>query len=371
MLVLKNRRTRLRTYLGLICVVPILYPASPVFAESQQEFLLFPSIDTFDTFEESDPLVEDSFVRGSLDLLYSFSTDKFRFLGEYLLSSEESELERLKAGWEFRDGAMLWLGRTHTTSKHWTSEYHHGQFLQTSITRPSLEEWEDESGPIPSHVTGVSLDMRHALKSEGSFNYVISAGLAPKFVGEELAPFDILDPESGHGTSLNAKLSYKPHMFEMMQVGLISSWNDINVDSASSPSLAELRQIQQFTIGAFADWQWAKLRLIASYVHFENELEYFDEVVNDNFDLGYLQLEYRANDDFTLFGRSDNGFGEDWSPYLRLLPAFISHRHMLGLRWDFADNHALTVEIADTAQQAIVTDHEYFKEIRLQWSAVF
>lgn len=371
MAVLQHRRTTASRIPGAVFTLFWLLPTLPVYAESQQELLLFPSVDTFDTFDESDPLVKDSFVRGSLDVLYSYSTDNFRFLGEYLLSSEESELERLKAGWSWRDNAMLWLGRTHTTSKHWTSEYHHGQYLQTSITRPSLEEWEDESGPMPSHITGLSLDVRNPLADGASVNYVIGAGLAPTFAGDELRPFDILDPESGHGLSLNAKLSYRPDQFEMMQVGVISSWNDINVDSGSSPSLADLRQIEQFTIGFFADWQWKKWRLIMSYVHFDMDLDYFDGPEDEDFELGYLQFEYSAGEDVTLFGRTDNGFGEDGSQYLRLLPAFISHRHMLGLRWDVARFHALTIELADTAQQGVVTDHEYFKEIRLQWSAAF
>lgn len=370
MAILDNPRIRAPVFPGLICVL-VLLPAISMSAESQQEFLLFPSVDTFDTFDESDPLVKDSFVRGSLDVLYSYSTDNFRFLGEYLLSTQESELERLKAGWQWRDNAMLWFGRTHTTSKHWTSEYHHGQYLQTSITRPSLEEWEDESGPTPSHITGLSLDVRNPLRNDASVNYVLGVGLAPRFAGEELRPFDILDPESGHDLSVNFKLSYRPDQFEMMQVGLISSWNDINVDSESSPSLADLRQIEQFTIGFFADWQWNKWRLITSYVHFDIELDYFDGPDDEDFELAYLQFEYSAGEDVTLFGRTDNGFGEDGSRYLRLLPAFISHRHMLGLRWDVARFHALTIEIADTAQQGVVTDHEYFKEIRLQWSAAF
>jgi len=371
MTVLTVQRTRTPGVTGLILAVAMLLPVVPATADSRHELLLFPSVDGFQTLDETDPSVEDSFIRGSIDVLYSYSTDKFRFLGEYLLSTQESELERLKAGWTLRDDVTLWVGRTHTTSKHWTSEYHHGQYLQTSITRPSLEEWEDESGPIPSHVTGLSLDVRHPVKEDAAFNWVVSTGLAPRFVGEELHPFDILNPESEHGLSANLRLSYQPRQFEMTQFGLISSWNDINVDSASSPSLTDLNQIEQFTVGAFADWRWNKLRLIASYIHFDIELDYVDGKVDDDFDLGYLQLEYPLSDDITIFGRTDNGFGEDSSPYLRLLPAFISHRHMLGMRWDVASDHALTMEIADTAQQAPENEHENFKEIRLQWSAVF
>ena len=106
--------------------------------DSQHDFLLFPSLDSFDSFDESDPLIADSFVRPSLNVLYSYNGGKFRFLAEYLWSSTEAELERAKLGWQASDNTMLWFGRFHSTAKFWTSEYHHGQFMQTSITRPSL-----------------------------------------------------------------------------------------------------------------------------------------------------------------------------------------------------------------------------------------
>ena len=62
--------------------------------ESQHDFLLFPSVDTFDSFDETDPVVKDSFVRPSLGVLYSYNGGRFRFLAEYLWSSTEAELER-------------------------------------------------------------------------------------------------------------------------------------------------------------------------------------------------------------------------------------------------------------------------------------
>ena len=41
--------------------------------ETQHDFLLFPSVDTFDTFDESRDDVSDSFVRPSLNVLYSYN----------------------------------------------------------------------------------------------------------------------------------------------------------------------------------------------------------------------------------------------------------------------------------------------------------
>lgn len=339
--------------------------------DSQHDFLLFPSVDTFDSIDESDPVVKDSFVRPALNILYSYNGGRFRFLSEYLWSSTESELERLKVGWQGGDNTMFWLGRFHSTAKFWTSEYHHGQFMQTSITRPSIEEWEDESGPIPSHITGLSIEHVQPQANETSWNYGFSFGLAPKFVKDKLEPYDMLDSDSNHGLSYNARVAYRPDLFGDNQVGLLLGWNDINVDSESSPVLADLNDIEQLTVGVFADWRWDKLRLLSSIVQFDHELSFISGSIKDEFFAGYAQLEYETAEDWTVFGRADFSSGEDNSAYLRLLPAFIAHRNMLGVRWDFMKMQSLTMEVADTSVPGETSSHQTFKEVRFQWSAVF
>lgn len=339
--------------------------------QSQQDFLLFTSIDAFKITSGSVTGLDNSFVRPTIDFLYSYSGDRFRFLGEYLLSNDENELERLKAGWQMGDNSMIWLGRFHSSAKYWTSEYHHGQFLQTSITRPSIDEWEDESGPMPSHITGLSLQHRSLIASDSSINYTFSVGLAPQFSDEELVPFDLLNPESGHDLGLTFGMQFKPKVLSESQFGLLMAWNDINVVSESNPALANLNRIKQFTLGLSADWSRGPLRLISSFVYFNNDMQYVDGSVEDDFIAGYLQAEYKTAKDWTIFGRGDLAFDEDQSPYLSLLPVFIAHRNMLGLRWDFKDLQSLAMEIADSSSQGNGLSHQNFKEVRVQWSAVF
>lgn len=365
----RNYSPRPGTALCLTAALLLSAAAAPA-DDARNEFLLFPSIDTFNDFDLSNPEVDDDWVRPSLNVLYSHSGKHFRVLGEYLWSSTESELERIKLGWQLGDNTMLWFGRFHTTSKFWTTEYHHGQFMQTPITRPSLEEWEDESGPIASHLTGVSLEHEVHRDDESVFNVDVSVGLAPRFVDDELSPFDVLDPESGHDWAVSARLAYKPSIFADDQLGILAGWHDINVDSSSNPALVDLGQIEQTTVGVFGSWSWGKWRALGSFTYFYNQLHFVDSNVEDEFVSGYLQLERRVARDWTVFGRTDNGFGEDNSMYLRLLPAFIAHRHMLGVRWDFHKQQSLTLEIADTSTQGDGADHNSFKEFRLQWSAV-
>jgi hypothetical protein len=340
-------------------------------AESQQEILFFTSVDAFKEISGTPEGVDDSYTRPAVDVLYSFSGEKFRFLAEYFWSSRESELERMKLGWQTGDNTMLWLGRFHAPAKYWTTEYHHGQFLQTSITRPSIDEWEDESGPMPSHITGLSLEHESLRANETAIGYGFSVGMGPQFKGQQLHPFDLLDPTSGHDVAFNYRMVYRPSVLALNQFGLLTAWNEINVVSESNPDLADLDHIRQITVGLFADWNWVKWRVIANVVYFNQDMQYVDGPQNDEFVSGYVQAEYNAAEDWTIFGRTENSSGEDQSPYLRLLPAFIAHRNMLGVRWDFASFQSFTVEIADTSTQGDGLSHYHFKEARIQWSAVF
>jgi hypothetical protein len=340
-------------------------------AESQQDLLVFASLGGLDRFSASDPAIEETDGHATASFLYTYSSDRFRFLGEYILSDTESELERLKAAWQIDEQTMLWFGRFHSISNFWTTEYHHGQFMQTSISRPGLEEWEDESGPLPSHISGVWLEHQYSVEERSVIDFGLVAGLAPVFANGQLVPFDFLDPESGHSPHISGRLVYRPDVLSTNQIGVVVAHNDISVDSNSNPTLAGLNSIQQLTVGAFSHWQWEEWSLISNLVYFDVDLRYGDADVNDTFIMGYVQLEHTATNDLTIFGRAEFSDGEDQSRYLQMLPAAVAHRQMLGVRWDFADSHALTMEIADTSAQGIDLSHDYFKEFRIQWSAVF
>ena len=340
-------------------------------ADSQQDMLVFVSLEGFDMFSASDPALDGFDRRATADFLYTYKSDQFRFLAEYIWSDTESELERLQAAWQIDDQTMLWFGRFHAISNYWTTEYHHGQFMQTSISRPGLEEWEDESGPMPSHITGLWWEHEFSANDQSAVNLGLVAGLAPKFEGQSLAPFDFLDPESGHDMTVSARVVYRPDILSTNQVGLALARNDIAVVSDSNPNLINLNSILQTTLGVFSDWEWGAWRLSTNWVYFDVEMQYGNGDVQEDFVLGYVQGEYEATEDWTVFGRAEIGFNEDNSLYLQLLPSVIAHRHMLGVRWDFANSHALTMEVADTSRQGGNLEHDSFKEFRLQWSAVF
>ena len=301
-------------------------------ADTEHEFLFFPSVDGFDTFSESDSSVKDSFTRAALDMLYSVSGDRFRFLGEFLWSSDEAEFERLQAGLRVGDQTFVWGGRFHAPAKFWNSEYHHGQFLQTSITRPSLEEWEHDGGSQPAHIMGLLLESEHLRGDESAVAVAASAGLAPVFEHGELHAHEIFEGISDHGLSLNLRIGYRPQYLESTQFGIVAAWNEINAEPELVPAPGQPESIDQASLGVFGDWHRENLRLLASLVYFDNELDLTTGKVDDSYVLGYAQLEYQANDIVTVFGRLEGGVDQDDSVYLGLLETFIAERYMLNGR---------------------------------------
>jgi len=359
-----------RRSLVAIGFLGVLVSAASV-AESRHEFLFFPSVDGFYTFSESDSSVDESKTNAALDLLYGYSGDRFRFLGEFLWSTHETDFERLQAGVRVGDNASIWGGRFHSPAKFWTSEYHHGQYLQTSITRPAMEEWEDDGGSTPAHITGLLLESEHQRSDESALVFAASVGYAPIYEDGALETHELFKSASDHGMSLNLRVAYRPEFLGSTQFGLLAGWNEINVLPQTIPAPGQPDTIDQATLGVFGDWYWNDLRLLTSFVYFDNELEFQAGNTDDTYLLGYAQLEYEANPVVTLFGRIEGGIDQDDSAYLELFETFVTERYMLGARWDVAEYHSLTVEVADTTYGASVTGSRDFNEFRLQWSAVF
>jgi hypothetical protein len=330
-------------------------------AEKPHDLVLFTSIEAFDLFDSSYPELEEYETRYTADVLYTYSGSRFRALAEFIASSHENEMERLQAGWMIDDRTALWAGRFHSVSKFWTSEFHHGQFLQNSISRPKLEEWEDEQGPMPSHITGLWFERKFG--SENTAEWSVAAA-----VGHAL---DVLDPESGHKGAANLSVTFRPEVLSTTQWGFMASWSDIAVDSVLTPGFEGINSVHQTTAGFFGDWTGQAWRVMGYAAWFDNELRYLDRRESDNFVLGYLQVEYSRREDWTLFGRAEFGPDQGSSRFLQMLPEFLANRQMLGARWDFRHNHSLTVEVAQTGRSGGDPPRVRFRELRFQWSAVF
>ena len=360
-----------RYWIAIAVVLMTVFTATQARSEGQHELLLF--LSGGPTYNEVTP---DSGPDGldfvaDADVLYSYQNGRFKLLGEYVLSTDESELERLKLGWQATEETTGWLGRFHSPGRYWNSIYHHGQYLQTSISRPLIEQFEDDGGVLPTHVTGFMLETSNTLKGKAALQTTFSLGVAPVIGDNQLKPFDLLDSDSDHGAAADIRLAYLPDQLDDNQAGLIFSWADLKVDENQLAQQLGLRRVEQYVIGAYLDWRWQDWKILTSLVYVNNQDKLQTEILKDTFASGYIQAEYNLHQDWILYGRLEETSNRESSVYLKLFPNIIADRQVLGLRFDFARRQALTLELLRTIEFAgdeIQTDK--FGQVLLQWSTV-
>ena len=210
------------------------------------------------------------------------------------------------------------------------------------------------------------IEAGHVVDDVQGFGLAFSLGAGEVFEDGELEPFDLLDPESGHGLRADLRLSYLPEAFDGNQAGLLLGWADINIHDNPHAAHEDFTDIEQYRIGAYLDWHWPNWRVISTVTSVINDMKQRSDSETDHFFAGYVQAEYELGMSWTLFGRLEGTTNAQSSSYLELFPHYITARQMLGSRYDFSGNHAITVEIAHA--ESLSDD---FGQVWLQWSAVF
>ena len=309
---------------------------------------------------EGDDLVVDA------NFLYSYLHGDFRALAEYIVSTEEGELERAQLGWQMGEKNIGWLGRFHSPGRYWNQVYHHGQYMQTSITRPVTDQFEDDAGFIPTHVSGVMFESSIEPEMAAGFEFAISVGAGPMIGDNQLVPFDILDTNSSNGAAADMRIGYVPDKLGDDQIGLTFGRYEMEVRGNVQAELQGLERVEQYTIGAYIDWRWQDWRMLTNVIRVINEMSRTTFSDTDAFFAGYLQAEYSPIQELTFFGRLEGTTDSTNSSYIALFPNSITDRQLIGVRYDYAPRNALTIEVGDAQ-----TRLEEFGQAMIQWSTVF
>jgi hypothetical protein len=331
----------------------------------KHEFVIFPSIEGVRNFSVADDSVDRDDGIAQLDGVYSYSNNRFRFFAEYLLSNKEQEMERLQVGLGLGKESIAWLGRFHTTTNYWNTVFHHGQYLQTSISRPAIEQFEDFGGVLPSHVTGFMLESGWSARTNSHIDFAFSSGLGTKLTEEGLETFDVLDPDdwdNDYGLSNGLKLAYQPDQLSENQVGFQLGYSDIFVDESLQDPVTRLHEFDQAMAALYVDWRFSALHIISRVTWVDNKIE---AAVNseESFTAGYLHGEYAFSDSWTVFARIEGSKDIEESLYMSFFPEFPTSKILGGVRFDFLTRHALTFEAA-----SIETQLDDYSQVRVQWS---
>jgi hypothetical protein len=333
----------------------------------QGELLLMPSAQAVGTFNRQAPVTEivDEVVQ--LDTLFSVQRGPFRLFGEYLLSDHEGDLERFQLGWQASQDTVVWIGRYHQPTSVWNHDHHHGQYLQTSVSRPFLDEWEDLGGILPQHFTGMLIESGHKVFGSWRLRAAIAGGLAPIITTKGLEPFDLLHPDhEHHQVGFQARASLHPGEFTETGFGLVAATDELPTIGLAAPPLPGLDHVDLKLIGAFGIYAADEWKFLATWYHAQTELNSPVASVSGSFGVGYVEAERRLPHDLTGFLRWEGSADAGHNDYLKLFPLFVRQRNVIGLRWDFVRRQAVTLQLSDTN-----TLDGHFSDIRLQWSAAF
>ena len=322
------------------------------------DLLLFPAV-TGTQFSKPIPEFGQNELMPEVDIFYSTEHERLRFLAELLLNLDEQEMERLQLGWLAHPTTTLWIGRFHNPLGFWNSEHHHGAFLQTTISRPGIIVFEDDGGVLPTHVAGLlaegTLD-----REGGDVNFAFGIGKGPT-LDNGLEPVNILRFEGGGKLAVSARLSYRPQDENAGEFGGFAGYTQIPVSGAA------FYESDQTVIGIFYNMETDRFRLLGELFRVINHQEGVDVPDQAAFTAGYVQVEYKVHDDWTLYGRLEDTSSTKNNPYLDLIPDFLKASAMAGCRVELSSKQALKLEISRNERQ----DEVKFDQVSLQWSMVY
>jgi hypothetical protein len=351
------------TSIGAVCALLL---QSPTLAAGDSDLIFFLSADGFERQSISLATLDEQKFTVTADVLYSYENGPWRVLGEYFLTDEESDLERLQFGYDFSTDSTIWLGRFHRPISVWNHQFHHGAYLQPSISRPAIENWEDQGGVLPGHVTGVLIDSLKPVGDKGGIRFAASAGFGPGLAEGELLPFDILHPGDGpQQPAASVNLAYLPDYAAESSFGLVAGYVEIEADPMPALGLATSFEIQQSTFGAHANWETDDWQLISAVYYIDNDVRQ-SVAAGGWFVAGYVQAQHQLGENTAAYLRLENTRNADSADYLKIFPEFIQQRELLGFRYDFAKRQAIALEISRNE-----VSMDSYSQIHLQWSAVF
>ena len=282
------------------------------------------------------------------------------------------DLERLQMGYTFSDAATLWGGRFHTPYGIWNTAFHHGQQLQTSLSRPRFLEFEDRGGILPAHTVGA---WAHGMLPVGGarFNYDVFTGNAPRIGIDPALPArgGNLNPNvwgsNNHSWLMGFRAEFAPRgALEGLQLGVHALRADVNDDSAA------LNRTRLLTYGPYAAYTTDQWEILAEFYQFSNR-DVSGATGTHASNAWYAQVGYHIGR-MTPYIRAERASLNQADNYFAFQNSGRSYNAAsLGLRFDLTDSVALKFEVGRTTLHNVKLDggDDRFSEFRSQLAMRF
>lgn len=288
------------------------------------------------------------FFLGELDLFATASIgEKIQVLSETVIESEVGdegeasgddgeefrvEVERLWVQYAVAPWLRIKIGREHDALTYWNRRFHHGAWVQTTLSRPRIVQFEEDDGILPIDVTGIELDGQIAT-SALTIEYV-----AALYNGRGRRPEDVqsaVDRNSSKAVSGHLRLS--PAVHPSFWVGASFYYDEIPEDE-SRPERDD--SIREWIYGAFFVEKIDRVEVLGEVIFVQHRDHTSDRTFHT---FGtYLQVAVSAGD-FTPYARFELVEVERGDPFYG--PRVVDTiRGVGGVRYDVHDMVALKLE---------------------------
>ena len=274
--------------------------------------------------------------------------------GEFSATARDSEysteVERLIVKYDFSDTYKLSAGRYHTPIGYWNSAFHHGAWLQTTVTRPEMVRFGSRIMPI--HFVGVLLE-GNLPSGDLGLNYKLGYGNGRH---SNIARAGDAGDVNGDKAWM-AQLSSRSRRYQGLDVGIGFYADEIELPGGGPP-------IDEQTASVYAAWTRENPELIAEFLVSDHD----NGLVSGDTTAWYVQAAWRLPDErhrWKPYARLESTDIDDSDPLLAALePDYDAG--ILGVRWDFNDYAALKAEYRNEEFANAGREHNF----RLQRSFV-
>jgi hypothetical protein len=260
--------------------------------------------------------------------------DSFGVFGEFSLTAHDDEYtieaERMFVKYEFSDLFKLSAGRYHTPIGYWNSAFHHGAWLQTTVSRPEMAKFGSRIMPI--HFVGTLIEGSVWRQGLG-LSYMAGFGNGRHEIISRAGDTGEVDGESAWTVQVNVA----PEDIRGLKAGIGFYTDRITPE--------DNQDIDETISSAYVVWADESPEILIEYLWATHELT-ADSSVKGDTTAWYAQFAYRLG-----------GKWRDWKPYLRFEDDDIDDSDpllggqgldyqggILGVRWDFNRYAALKAE---------------------------
>jgi len=393
--VLRAISHQLRKVLGLSLLFSVSF-----MTHAEVELLIFPEIKA--NYQSANSFSTDN-ITPSVDIFSAGAIGPVNFLAEAYASENVQHIERLQIGFNMSDNSRVWFGRHHNPYGYWHTQFHHGTFLQTPISRPAIAELGSSSGIVPSHSTGVLIE-GELEQGMSAWHYTASAGLTSSLVSaggghhggaaeRALHDFEISNPKPNeHKLGYALRLAYFPDALAETQFGGFINHQEIMLsldtridevdhltdiiihddhhsadDDEHHTEVSEQDMTLNLNIvGLFASYHQGSLNLVGEAYYFSAAVPMDGQQHKSNFSAAYVHASYSLDEKWTPYIRLDTTLSNRNNEYLSLLDSFPTDAYTVGLRLDLKNNNAFKLEYS----KRNISDIDSERWL-LNWSAVW